>query len=484
MEQYDAIIIGAGQGGDPLARAWASAGKKVALVERRFVGGTCVNTGCTPTKTLAASARVAYLARRAADFGVHDSGPVTVNMRAVRDRAQAVVKDFRQGTERSLLSKGVELIYGQATFTGPRTVSVTLNDGGGERRLTADQVFINVGTRPAVPPVDGLGDVPFLDNESIEHLDAVPEHLLVLGGSYIALEFAQMFRRFGSRVTVIERADHLLSREDTDVSEAVADILREDGIKVFGGAKATHAAKDGDGVTLTILTSDGSAKTLTGSHLLVATGRVPNTDTLNLETAGVEADEHGFVKTNERLEATAAGVYVIGDCKGGPQFTHVSYDDFRVLCAHLLDGKDVTIKDRLVPYTVFTDPQLGRVGLSESEAKKAGYHIAVAKLPMTEVARAIETGETRGFMKAIVDADTGQILGCAILGVEGGEVMAVVQVAMLGKLPYTALRDGVFAHPTLAESLNNLFMTLDSAQIKTSDPAPTSSKAGKTRGRQ
>ena len=462
MEKFDAIVIGAGQGGDPLARAWASAGRKVAIVERRFVGGTCVNTGCTPTKTLAASARVAHLTRRAADFGVHYDGTVSVNMAEVRDRAQAIVKDFRQGTEKNIQAKGAELIYGQARFTGPKSVRVALN-GGGDRELAADQIFINVGTRPAAPSIDGLTSIPYLDNASIEQLDTLPEHLLILGGSYIALEFGQMFRRFGSAVTIVERAERLLAREDPDVSEEIEKILREDGIEIYTGAKAAQISKDGAGVALTIRPAAGPDKTLTGSHLLAATGRIPNTDDLGLDTAGVETDEHGFIKADATLETNVPGVYVIGDCKGGPQFTHISYDDFRILCANLMDGKNITTHDRPVPYTVFTDPQLGRVGMSETEARQAGRNIAVAKIPMTEVARAIETSETRGFMKAVVDADTEQILGCAILSIEGGEIMAVLEMAMLGHVPYTVIRDGVFAHPTLAESLNNLFMSLDTA---------------------
>jgi pyruvate/2-oxoglutarate dehydrogenase complex dihydrolipoamide dehydrogenase (E3) component len=406
---------------------------------------------------------------------------VTMDMHAVRDRAQGIVQDFRQGTAKSLQSKGVDVIYGQATFTGFKTLRIALN-GGGERVLEGEQIFIDVGGRPIVPDIPGLAEVPYLDNAKIEQLETVPEHLLVLGGSYIALEFGQMFRRFGSRVTIIERSKHLLAREDTDVAEAMADILREDGLEFLTGAHATKVAKDGDRIQLSVRTADGTDVTVTGSHLLVAVGRTPNTEDLGLDAAGVETDDHGFVKTNERLETTASGVYALGDCKGGPQFTHVSYDDFRVLCARLLDHKDVTIKDRLVPYTVFTDPQLGRVGLTETEARQAGRKVAVAKLPMTEVARAIETSETRGFMKAIVDTEDGQILGCAMLGVNGGEVMAVVQVAMMGKLPYTVLRDAVIAHPTLSESLNNLFMTLAPSQIQTPDPAPSSPTAGKLRG--
>jgi pyruvate/2-oxoglutarate dehydrogenase complex dihydrolipoamide dehydrogenase (E3) component len=482
MEHYDAIILGAGQGGDPLARAWAAAGRKVALIEKAYVGGTCVNTGCTPTKAMVASARIAYLTRRAAEFGVSVDSKVTMDMHAVRDRAQGIVQDFRQGTAKSLQSKGVDVIYGKAKFTGLKTLEVRLNDTGIAKTIEADQIFIDVGTRPAKPSISGIDSIEYLSNASIEQLEETPTHLVIIGGGYIALEFGQMFRRFGSRVTIIQQGKQLLDREDTDVAEEMANILIEDGITVLLEAQVVQIESDNEPHILVKFKQADAEQTLTGSHLLVAVGRTPNTEDLGLDAAGVETDDHGFVKTNERLETTASGVYALGDCKGGPQFTHVSYDDFRVLCARLLDHKDVTIKDRLVPYTVFTDPQLGRVGLTETEARQAGRKVAVAKLPMTEVARAIETSETRGFMKAIVDTEDGQILGCAMLGVNGGEVMAVVQVAMMGKLPYTVLRDAVIAHPTLSESLNNLFMTLDPSQIQTPDPAPSSPTAGKLRG--
>jgi len=458
-ETFDAIILGAGQSGDPLARAWAQAGRRVAIIERDAVGGTCVNRGCTPTKTMAASARVAYLARRAADFGV-ETGPVSVDMGKVRQRKRDIVTDFREGDEKKLHeTEGVTLIYGEGRFTGPKTVQVAPNGGGEPRTLTAPQVFINTGARAAVPDIEGLKGVPYLDSTSVMELDAAPDHLVILGGSYIALEFGQMFRRFGSRVTVIEKSEHLLGHEDPDVAEEMAKILGEDGIDIHLGASASRVLQTPQGVALTVKMGD-KEQTVTGSHLLVAVGRTPNTDALGLEAAHVETDETGHVKANERLETTAEGVWALGDVKGGPQFTHISYDDFRILRANLLQGGDRTTADRPVPYTVFTDPQLGRVGMSEADAKKAGKNIKVAKLPMTEVARALETDETRGFMKAVVDADTSQILGAAVLAVDGGEVMAVLEVAMMGRLPYTALRDATLAHPTLAESLNNLFMTL------------------------
>ncbi len=457
---YDAIIIGVGQAGNPLAAALAKAGKRVALIERDAVGGTCINWGCTPTKTMIASARVAYLAGRGADFGVK-TGPVSVDLTQVRQRKRDIVEEFRSSIETKFeKSDGIDLIYGDARFTGPKSVEVTLRSGGA-LAVTAPLVFINTGARPIVPPIDGLDQIEYLDSTSVMELDTPPEHLIILGGSYIALEFGQMFRRFGSQVTLVEQSARILEREDPDVAAEMAKILTEDGIEILTGAKATKAAKSSDGgVTLTLEARAGE-RVLTGSHLLVAVGRTPNTEGLGLEAAGIAKDDHGYVVISGTLETNVPGVYALGDVKGGPQFTHISYDDFRIVEANLLHGGHRIISDRPVPYTVFTDPQLGRVGMTEAEAAKTGRAVQVAKLPMTNVARAIETDETRGFMKAIVDTDTQQILGAAILAVDGGEVMAVLEVAMLGKLPYTALRDAVLAHPTLAESLNNLFMALD-----------------------
>ena len=456
---FDAIIIGVGQAGNPLASALAKAGRRVALLERDAVGGTCVNRGCTPTKTMVASARVAYLARRGADYGVQ-TGPVTVDLTKVRQRKRDIVEEFRSSAESRLeKTEGIDLIYGEAKLTGPKTVEIALR-AGGTRQVTAPQIFLNTGARPAVPKLDGLDQVEFLDSTSIMELGSVPEHLLILGGSYIALEFGQMFRRFGSRVTVVERSGQLLGREDADVAEEMAKILGEDGLEILTEAKAVKVSQAGTEITLTLQTKSGT-KTLTGSHLLVAAGRTPNTDGLGLDAAGVARDDHGFIQVNETLETNVPGIYALGDVKGGPAFTHIAYDDYRIVAANLLGNGRRTTSDRPVPYTVFTDPQLGRVGLTEAEARAQGKSVQVAKLPMHEVARAIETDETRGFMKAIVDTDTKQILGAAVLGVDGGEVMAVLEVAMLGKLPYTALRDAVLAHPTLAESLNNLFLLLD-----------------------
>jgi pyruvate/2-oxoglutarate dehydrogenase complex dihydrolipoamide dehydrogenase (E3) component len=458
-ENFDAIIIGSGQGGNPLAGALADAGKKTAIIERKDVGGTCINTGCTPTKTMVASARVAYLAQRAADYGVHTENFV-MDMRRVRERKRAIVNSFRGGSEKRLEKDHLELIRGDASFIGPHEIAVALKDGG-ERKLTAPWVFINTGTHSSPPKIDGLDTTPCLDNESIMELDIVPKHLVVLGGGYIGLEFSQMFRRFGSKVTIIQSGPQLLTGEDQDIAAEVLKILRQDGLEVLLNAHTIKVMATGPGGVSLQVQAEGKTSTIEGSHLLVAAGRAPNTASLQLQAAGVETGEHGFIKTNERLETSAPGVYAIGDVKGPPQFTHISYDDYRILKVNLLDGGNRTVNDRMVPYTVFMDPQLGRVGITEKQAKASGRKVRVARMPMTSVARAIEVDETRGLMKAIVDPDTEQILGAAVLGIEGGEVMAVFQVAMMGQLKYTALRDGVFAHPTLTESINNLFFHFD-----------------------
>src|SRR5215471_5212483 len=420
-EHFDAIVLGTGQAGKPLALDLASAGRLTAVVEREYVGGTCVNVGCTPTKTMVASARVAYLARRAAEYGVH-CGPVAVDMTQVRQRKQSVVDDFRMGGQRRLeKAENVELIFGEGRFTAPRVVEVTLK-GGGARTLTADAIFINTGERPARPAIEGLDSVKALDSTSIMELGALPEHLLVLGGGYIGLEFGQMFRRFGSAVTVVQHGKQLLTREDPDVAEEVHKILQEDGIEVLLQTEATRVQGAAGGVVLQLRGPAGD-RTVAGSHLLVAAGRVPNSDGLNLAAAGVRVDARGFIPVNDRLETNVAGIYALGDVKGGPAFTHISYDDYRILRDNLLRGGRSTTRGRLVPYTVYIDPQLGRIGLTEQEARAQGRAIRVAKIPMNWVARATETAETRGFIKAVVDMKTRQILGAAVLAVEGGEIM-------------------------------------------------------------
>jgi len=462
-EQLDAVIIGTGQAGKPLAGALAEAGRRTAIIERDRVGGTCVVRGCTPTKTMVASARVAHLARRAGDYGV-ETGPVRVDMQAVRRRKRHIVDEWSSGSEKGMRRhETLELIMGEARFTGPGEVTVRLAEGDGERKLRAEQIFVNTGGRPRVPSISGLDRIPYLDSTSIMELGAVPDHLLVVGGGFIGLEFAQMFRRFGAEVTVLDRGPRLAGREDEDISEALHEVLTDDGIRILTDAEVESVAplQEAEGGVSLHLKRRGEAETLSGSHLLVAAGRVPNTDALDLQAAGVETDEAGRITVNERLETNVPGIYALGDVAGSPPFTHMAYDDFRVVKANLLDGGHRTTQNRLLTYTVFTDPQLGRVGLTEAAARAQGFDVAIAKLPMSRVARAMEMDETRGLMKAVVDRSTKRILGVAILGVEGGEVAAALQVAMMGELPYTALRDGVIAHPTLAESLNNLFMTLD-----------------------
>ena len=458
-QRYDAVVIGAGQSGGPLATALAGAGRKTAIVEQDQVGGACINVACTPTKTMVASARVAYLARRAAEYGVH-VGDVRVEMAEVRRRKQAVVDSFRAASERRIdRAKGVDLLRGSARFTGPHALDVELR-AGETRQIDAELIVINTGSEPARPRIQGLDSVPALDSTTIMELDVLPEHLLILGAGYVGLEFGQMFARFGSRVTIMDPGKQLLGREDPDIADEVAKILREDGIDVLLETRAERAERAGDALRLETRDPHGQ-RSLEGTHLLVATGRRPTTEGLNLDAAQVATDERGFVRVNDRLETNAPGIYATGDVTGGPAFTHISYDDFRVLRTTLIEGGNASTTGRLVPYTVYIDPQLARVGISETEARVAGRPVRVARMAMSHVARADETGETRGIMKVVVDGESDQILGCAILGVEGGELMSMIEIAMMGQMPYTALRDGIFAHPTLAESFNNLLGALE-----------------------
>jgi pyruvate/2-oxoglutarate dehydrogenase complex dihydrolipoamide dehydrogenase (E3) component len=458
-EHYDAIVIGTSQGGRFLPIELAKAGQKVALVERGQLGGACVNTGCTPTKTMVASARLAHQARRGAEYGVR-TGPVSVDLAAVRERKRAMVAGARENYAGRLAQDGLDLIEGEAHFTGPTTIEIALTDGG-TRQTSAPVIVIDTGTRPKPLAITGADDVPVLDSTSIMELNELPDHLIILGGGYIGLEFGQMFRRFGSEVTIVQRAARLLTNEDEDVSDEVAAILREDGITVLTSSTALRLeSADGARVRLTVRTEDGERQ-LEGSHLLSAIGRIPNTEALTPDAAGIRLADRGSIDVDEYLETSVPGVYAMGDVTGAPAFTHSSYDDYRILHANLIRHAKASTRDRIVPYAVFIDPQLGRVGVTEREARAQGRAIRVAKLPMNAVVRAIETGETRGFMKAVIDAGNGQILGCAILGTEGGEIMTVIQVAMLGKLTDTAMADAIFTHPLLAEGLNTLFTTVD-----------------------
>ncbi|HEY3781824.1 MAG TPA: mercuric reductase [Fimbriimonadaceae bacterium] len=447
VEQFDVIVIGSGQGGDPLARECANRGKKTALIEREHIGGTCINTGCTPTKTMIASGRVAYLAKRAAEYGI-TTGPISTNMEAVRARKRAMVDEFRSSSEKKDYSTpNLEVICESASFTGPKTLKA------GERELTAETIVIDTGSAPFIPPIKGLDQVPYLDNASIMELDEVPFHLIILGGSYISVEFAQLFRRLGSEVTIVEKAPHLVAREDEDVSEALEKVFTEDGITFH--LKVSAIEVTGEAGNLQVVLDNGEK--LSASHLLVALGRRPNTVDLKLKVPGIETLPNGAVKVDEFLETNVKGVYAIGDVNGGPQFTHISYDDFRILRSTLLDGKKASTKGRLVPYVVFTDPQLGHVGVSEKEAKAQKIPYKLFSMPMEDVARAYEIGESRGFMKVLVDPNSKVIIGAAVLGYEGGEIMNMLQIALMGKLPYPVLKEGIFSHPTLAEGFNNLF---------------------------
>lgn len=470
-KHIDALIIGSGQGGTPLAKKLASSGWQTVLIEKRYIGGTCINDGCTPTKTMIADGRLAYTIRGAAARGIYTQG-LSIDLSKIMERKNGVVTSFREGSEKGLsATKNLSVIKGEASFTGPKSISVLLEDGGTEL-YTADKIFINAGCSPFIPSLKGLDKVPYLTSTTLLDIDRIPSHLLVLGGGYIALELGQLFRRLGSEVSIIERSATLLAREDPDIQAAVKQILESEGIRFYtktqvkevlpvgvptGGAGGVPT--DADHIRLD-LQHDEDQESITGTHLLVAAGRGPQTKALNLEKAGILLDEKGYIKVDEYLQTNVPGVYALGDIKGGPAFTHISYNDYVILYKNLLENQKQSIRDRLVPYCVFTDPPLGRVGLTETQAREQGYKIKVAVLPMTRVARAIETGNTKGMMKAIVDAGTGLILGAAILGEEGGEIMTVLQMAMLGGITYDRIRDMVIAHPLYAESLNNLFMSI------------------------
>jgi pyruvate/2-oxoglutarate dehydrogenase complex dihydrolipoamide dehydrogenase (E3) component len=451
-ERYDVLILGSGQAGNPLSSAFVKAGRRVALVERAEVAGTCINYGCTPTKTMVASAQRAWAARQAAELGV-EVGEVRVNMERVRARKRRIVEQFRSSNEKRFASGQPELVRGAARFVAPREIAVALREGG-ERRMAAEIIVIDTGTSPQVPRLAGIGAVPYLDNVSLMELDAVPEHLVILGGGYEAVEFGQMFRRFGSAVTILQRGRHLLSREDEDVAAAVESILREDGLTLELSARATRVEGGADQVTVQL----EGGKTVCGSHLLVAAGRMANTAALALQAAGIAVDSHGFIAVDEQLRTGVDGIYAVGDVKGGPQFTHVAYDDFRILRDNLIDGKGTRrTSDRMPVYVVYMDPQLGRVGITEAEARRRGRKIKVACMPVSSIARATEVNESRGLLKAVVDAETDQILGAAVLAPEGGELMSMLQIAMMGKCSYKSLEEAVFAHPTYAECLNTLW---------------------------
>lgn len=455
MIKYDAIIIGSGQGGNPLAKKLAAAGWKTALMEKKWIGGTCLNTGCTPTKTLIASGRVAYLVRRSGDYGIHTTD-LSVAIETVIRRKNAHVLQARESSSKSLLeTTNLDVHFGTAVFTGPKEIMLNRDDGS-KGTMTAEHIFINTGTSPVIPPIPGLSSVNFLTSDTILDLMEVPAHLAIIGGSYIALEFGQYYRRLGSEVTILEAHDRFLVKEDQDMAAAVKKILEDDGIRILTGTKVAGVSPQGDVIGL-----DLGTKKITASHLLVATGRLPDTAALHVAGTGVAVDENGFIKVNDRLETNVPGIYAIGDVKGGPQFTHVSYNDHLVLYKNLFENGNRSIAERPALYCMFTDPELGRVGLTESEARAKGFRIKIARMPASHIARAWENDETRGVLKAVVDADTGKVLGASMLAENGGELMTMLQLAMMGGITYDVLRDTMFAHPTFAESLNNLFAQLE-----------------------
>ena len=453
-EQYDILILGSGGGGKLTAWHMASSGRRTAVVERRWIGGSCPNVACLPSKNEIRSAEVAHLARNAAQFGAI-TGPVKVDMAKVRQRKRDMVQGLVDAHLRNYKTSGAELIMGSGRFVAPKTLEVSLNDGGA-RTLVGAQVFLNLGTHAAVPNVPGLEAAKPLTHIEALELDVLPHHLIVIGGGYAGLELAQAYRRFGAEVTVVEAGTQLMGREDADASQEIRRILTDEGIQIHVPAQLVKVSgQSGSAVSVAVRTSSGE-RTIEGSHILVAAGRVPNTAGIGLEEAGVELDERGFVRVNERLETSAPGVWALGECAGSPMFTHISEDDFRIVRDNLAGGKRST-GDRLIPYCMFTDPPLAHVGLSERDAERQGVKTRIAKLPMQAVLRAQATGQTEGFMKALVGETNDRILGFTMIGAEAGEVMAVVQTAMMADLPYTKLRDADFAHPTFSEGLNFLF---------------------------
>ena len=456
--RFDAIVIGTGQAGPALAARLAGSGRRVAIVERKRFGGTCVNTGCMPTKTLVASAYAAHLARRGAQYGVMIDAPVRIDMKrvharmtAVADRASENVEKWLRGTE------NLTVIEGHARFDSPRSVEI-----GGER-LEAEWIFVNVGGRAMVPPIAGLDKVDFLTNSSLMEVDFLPTHLVIVGGSYIGLEFAQIYRRFGSRVTVIEKFPQIIGREDGEVSQAVREILADEGVEFETGVEDMGVERRGTGVAVR-LERKGEAKEVAGSHLLLAVGRVPNTDDLGLDAAGVQTDERGYIKVDGQLRTSAEGVWAIGDCNGRGAFTHTSYNDYEIVAANLLEGATRKVDDRIGAYALFIDPPLARVGMTDAEIRKSGRSALTGMRPMTRVGRAIEKGETLGFMKITVDADTKEILGAAILGVGGDEAIHCILDTMYAKAPYTTLQRAVHIHPTVAELIPTLLGELKPLQ--------------------
>ena len=447
--KYDAIIIGSGQAGNPLSFRLADLGWRVALIEKAELGGTCINTGCTPTKTMVHRALIAHYARNAARWGVRAEN-VLADLPAIVAQKNKVVLAFRSQRQAGIDKRpNLQLYRGRARFVNAHQVQV------GETLLESDKIFINTGGRARIPNIAGLDTIKFLTNENIMDLTAIPEHLIVLGGGYVGLEFGQMFRRFGSRVTVIQNPNQIVPREDPEVAGELQKILESEGLRFLLNTQARRAEQNGNSIAVYVEGPSGPS-IVAGSHLLVAIGRQPNTDDFGLENAGIATDMRGFIKVNYRLETNVPGIWALGDVKGGPAFTHISYNDFQIVDANLTQGKNLTFENRLVPYSLFTDPQLGSVGMTEKEARAAGHKLKIGKIPMDWVPRAIERDETAGLMKIIVDATNDQILGAVVLAVEGGELIHVLYTLMLGNLPYTLLKGAVYIHPTLAEGFFTL----------------------------
>jgi pyruvate/2-oxoglutarate dehydrogenase complex dihydrolipoamide dehydrogenase (E3) component len=460
MQTFDAIVIGSGQGGTPLAKKLAKAGLKTIIVEKRLVGGTCINDGCTPTKSMIASAKMADNIRRSKDLGIN-TGDFTVDLEKIIARKNKIVASFHDSAEKGLIATdNLTLIMGEAFFAGHKIISVNMQDGNSET-YTADKIFINTGTTTKIPSIEGINDVPYYTSTSLLDVEKLPRHLIIVGGGYIALEYAQMFKRFGSKVSMIIRDKEFLSKEDDDISDCIAGIFKEEAIKISLESKVEKIACKTTGELTLFVSVKGRKQEITGSHILLATGRIPQTKPLQLEKTGVIVNEKGYINVDEYLQTSEPGIYALGDVKGGPAFTHIAYNDHLVILKNILKNSKESIKGRPVPYTIFTDPQLGRIGITEKEALEQGLNIDIATLSMDKVARGIETGQTKGLMKAVVDKDTKQILGASILCAEGGEVMSVLQMAMQGKVTHQQIRENIFAHPLYSESLNNLFMKLD-----------------------
>lgn len=459
MRKFDVIIIGAGQAGIPLAKKLALAGKKVAIIEKRWIGGSCINDGCTPTKTIIASARLAYLAHNSSIMGI-SIPKMEINFKRIIARKNKIVKQFKEGATKGLeKTKNLTILYGEASFASSTQV-IVLSDSEKKLTLQASKIFINTGSSTAVPQIEGINKIDYLTSTSILDLTKPPKHLLIVGGGYIALEMGQMFRRFGSQVTIVEQKPRLLIKEDEDVSAAIEEIFKTENIKTHTLAEVIKFEKKNKSIRVNIKIGE-KIKKISCSHVLIASGRKPQTKALNLELAGVKIDEYGFIKVDPYLRTNVSHIFALGDVKGGPSFTHIAYNDYVIVAHNMIQKEKINTNKRMIPYTVFTDPQLGRIGITEAQAIEKGINFKVVKIYNYQVARAIETGDTRGFMKAIVDLDTKQILGAAILSAEGGEIMSILQMAMLGNVTYEQIRYNIFAHPLYAESLNNLFMALD-----------------------